>query len=224
MNFLFISEKVVQDFEKLQRSIERIYDVGGVSRIMEYLIDGKMLQKFSEIQDVEIREGVYILEEKRETHVGVFLKPERFEAFEHGSPLESLGQENIEDFLTVIEEISHFVYLMWSFGKKRPVSQLSLELQGEVDKYLTTVFHLAAQNGGHFPSEVLQRLFGEPRWVEGVDGEVQERYQLANKLAYRYCVHLEKEFFHRANLPALLQELRRFYRRDLQSKLSKILH
>jgi hypothetical protein len=220
MSPLLIPQKVAQGFEKLQRSIERIYDIEEVPRITRYLLNEETLQRFSK----NIKEGVYLLEEEGEAHVGVFLKPERFEAFEEGSPLEILDRENFEDFLTVIEEISHFVYLLWSLRKRRPISQLSLELQGEVDKYLTTVFHLAVQNEGRFPAKVFQQLFTEPQWIEGLDGEALRRYEFANKLAYRYCIYLEEEFLRRADLPALLQELRRFYRRDLQSKLSRILH
>ncbi|MBI4209462.1 MAG: hypothetical protein HY538_07140 [Deltaproteobacteria bacterium] len=217
---LFIPEKVAQGFEKLQRSIERIYDVEEVPQITRYLLNEETLRRFSK----DIKEGVYLLEEEGKAQVGVFFKSERFEAFEQISPLKVLDRENLEDFLTVIEEISHFVYLLWSLRKRRPVSQLSLELQGEVDKYLTTVFHLAVQNKGRFPAKVFQQLFAEPQWIEGLDGEALKRYEFANKLAYRYCVYLEEEFLRCADLPALLQELRRFYRRDFQSKLSRILH
>src|SRR3989338_1803147 len=100
---LFIPKKVAQGFEKLQRSIERIYDVEEIPRITRYLLNEETLRKFSK----NIKEGVYLLEEEGKAQVGVFFKSERFEAFEQGSPLEILDRENLEDFLTVIEEISH---------------------------------------------------------------------------------------------------------------------
>ncbi len=48
---------------------------------------------------------------------------------------------------------------MWNAGHQRGISQLELELQGEVDKYIATFWLLRAQHPGHQPREVLPALF-----------------------------------------------------------------
>ena len=53
-----------------------------------------------------------------------------------------------DPFCMAAEEVSHFVYLFFCARGPQVVTQLELELQGEVDKYLSAVFLISLQNEG----------------------------------------------------------------------------
>jgi hypothetical protein len=137
-------------------------------------------------------------------------------------PRVQLDRRNLHPFCTLTEEVSHFVYLHFCARCERTVTQLELELQGEVDKYLNTVFLLSLQNEGAVSRRLRELLFREYRLVDELSPEQTERYHLASDLAYRYCGFLEARFLRPARLAALAQESRRFYRLSQRQKLERI--
>src|SRR5439155_692812 len=76
----------------------------------------------------------------------------------------------------------------------RSVTQLELELQGEVDKYLNAVFLLSLQNEGAVSARLRELIFRRYRLAEHLSLEQAERYRTASHLAYRYCGWLEERF------------------------------
>lgn len=134
-----------------------------------------------------------------------------------------LDDSNLGSFCTLTEEVSHFVYLLFCARSERSVTQLELELQGEVDKYLATVFLLSQQNDGAVSVRLREMLFRHYRLAAGLTPEQAERYHAASALAYRYCGWLEKRFLRRpAGLADLAREARRFYRLGQRQKLERI--
>ena len=71
--------------------------------------------------------------------------------------------------------------------RRARVTELELELQGEVDKYLTAVFLLSLQNEGAVSPRLRALLFRHYRLREGLSPERAERYRTASGLADRYC-------------------------------------
>jgi hypothetical protein len=120
--------------------------------------------------------------------------------------------------------VSHFVYLLFCARRSRSITQLELELQGEVDKYLGATFLLALQNEGAVSSRLRALLFGSYRLAQSLTPERAERYRAASQLAYRYCGYLESRFLRRARLADLAREARRFYRLGQREKLERIAH
>ena len=102
------------------------------------------------------------------------------------------------------------------------MTQLELELQGEVDKYLCAVFLLSLQNDGAVSPRLRELLFRHYRLADTVSAERAERYRAASHLAYRYCGYLEARFLRRSRLADLARESRRFYRLGQREKLEKI--
>ena len=139
------------------------------------------------------RSGLVACEEAGELFLGLYLDP---------------GDVACAD--TVVEETSHFVCLAWHASQRRPVSALTLELQSEVDRYL-----LARLRGrdalGHFEGFV---------WDDWMDAETRDRYERAHEAGRCYCHGLETRYPGRADLPGLLEELRRFYRAPGPAKLA----
>jgi hypothetical protein len=155
--------------------------------------------------------------------VAVVLEPAVGARLDELDPRVVLDGRNLGSFCTATEEVSHFVYLLFCARTERSVTQLELELQGEVDKYLTAAFLLSQQNEGAVSTRLRDLLFRHYRLGPGLSSEQAERYRAASTLAYRYCGWLERSFLRRrAGLADLAREARRFYRLGQREKLEKI--
>lgn len=142
------------------------------------------------------RSGVLAVEEGGQLWIGLYLDP-----------------QDVADPDTVVEETSHFVCLAWHATQGRPVSALILELQSEIDRYLV------ARLDGRDPLA----HFHDFVFAGWMDAPTRARYELAHAAGHRYCRSLARRFPHRLDLPALLAELRRFYRAPSQAKLRRAL-
>jgi hypothetical protein len=154
--------------------------------------------------------------------VALYLDAGLLHRLEAANPHRALTEDNLADYCTALEGVSHFVYSTWRLNSDLPVSLLELETQAEVDKYAITVFLLAAQNGGaHYPAQVHARLFDRVSFDERLEPDQYERYRTAHRCAAHYCRRLERRFVNRgvAKIEALVRELRRFYRLGNTAKL-----
>ncbi len=163
-----------------------------------------------------------VTQEGDELALAVVLEEEVAQALARLDPRVRLGNANLGPFCTMTEEISHFVYLLFCARCARSVTQLELELQGEVDKYLNAVFLLSLQNEGAVSRGLRALLFRDDRLRDEVTPERAERYRHASALAYRYCGYLERSFLRPARLADLAREARRFYRLGQREKLERI--
>lgn len=116
--------------------------------------------------------------------------------------------------------MSHFVYAIWCARADRPVSQLELELQAEIDKYVTCL--LVTEPAPATSSALRRRLFADCVYDADLDRDEQDRYRAANDNAHRYASWLEHTFVAARRIPEMLAELRRFYRHGLAGKLATI--
>lgn len=154
--------------------------------------------------------------------LGVVLEPSVRETLAKRDPRARLDRENLGPFCTLAEEVSHFLYLLYCVRAARSVTELELELQGELDKYLSSVFLLTLQNEGAVSSRLRQLLFRNYRLQDGLAPERAERYRAANELAWRYSGHLEARYLRGQHFSDLVREARRFYRLGQREKLEKI--
>lgn len=154
--------------------------------------------------------------------IGVLLEPAVLDRLAEGDPRVRLDDRNLDAFCTATEEVSHFVYLLFRAGSDRGVTELELELQGEVDKYLNAVLLLSLQNEGAVSARLRELLFRRYRLDERVSAERASRYRAASDLAYRYCGWLEQRFLRPARLAELRAHGRRFYRLGQREKLETI--
>jgi hypothetical protein len=137
-------------------------------------------------------------------------------------PRVRLTRGNLGPFCTLTEEVSHFLYLLFCARSSRTVTELELELQGEVDKYLTAAFFLSLQNEGAVSTALRRLLFRDYQLADGVTPERAERYRRASDLAFDYCGYLESEYLRPRRLADLRREQRRFYRLGQREKLERI--
>jgi hypothetical protein len=116
-----------------------------------------------------------------------------------------------DDPAAILEETSHWVAVVWHAAQQRPVSALVLELQADVDRY-------AVARMARVPDPL--RHFARLRLRPGLTRAQRSRYRAAHVAAFRYCRALERRFPRGSDLPGLLRELRRYYRRPPAHKLT----
>jgi hypothetical protein len=201
----------------VQRRLEALYALEPEAPVTEYLIPpsevahlpgGGSRTLVSKEGDV-VRVGV-VLDEATGAHI------------ERADPRERLDRGNLGSFSTLTEEVSHFLYVLSRARVERTLTQLELELQAEVDKYLIALFFLSLQNEGAVPTRLRALLFDRYHLVEGLSAESAERYHEASRLARRYCGWLESHFLRGGRLGDLAREARRFWRLGQREKLETI--
>jgi hypothetical protein len=203
---------------EVQRRLEAFYALEPLAPVTDFLLPAEEAARYpgggSRVLVSQDGEGLA---------VAVVLAPEVTAQLDVADPRQRLDEGNLPAFCTLTEEVSHFVYLLFRARTACSLTQLELELQGEVDKYLSTVFLLSLQNEGAVSRHVRELLFRRYRLAEGLSPEQAERYHAATAFAGRYCAWLEQSFLRPARLADLTRESRRFYRLGQRDKLERIL-
>lgn len=208
---------MTKELWRVQRGLETLYRVDTGVEVDDFVIDEPTRDRL--VAERRPREQLLAVEEGGEMAFALFVDPSAIANLERHDPA-VLGDHNLGDFLLAVEGVSHFIYAVWCARAERPVSQLELELQAEVDKYVTCL--LSADPERDASSRWRARLFGEACYEPDLDADEQSRYRAANDNAHRYATYLETEFVARRRIPEMLGELRRFYRHGLAAKLSTI--
>ncbi len=201
------------ELSRVQRGIEKLYRVETDLDIGDFLIDSATrdaagLSRHSREQLLLHQSG----------EVGVFICESVLRNLGENDPGIRVDDSNFGDFLLAVEGVSHFVYLAWRAQADRQVSGLELELQAEVDKYVTLL--LAAENVElDLARRIRQRLFHEFEYEPDLDPTERERYARANEAARRYATHLESTYISGGRTGDMLTELRRYYRLPIAAKL-----
>jgi hypothetical protein len=201
---------------RIQRGLERMYRVETGLEVDDFVIDGPTRDAICDGRTRSAREQLLLSEDGGELSIALFVDGAAIANLERRDPQDRLDDHNLGDFLLAVEGVSHFVYTVICAHRARPVSALELELQAEVDKYVTCV--LVAGTDRDWRS----RLFVEFELEPDLEADERDRYHAANQNAMRYARSLEQRFLSRRRVPAMLDELRRFYRLPLAGKLAHI--
>jgi hypothetical protein len=207
----------------LQSLLGRLYDVDLNYDVYDFLVtDRRALQGGAPVPVTrDIEEELLLAETPDGAGIALYLDPGLLRRLEDADPFGALTENNLADYCTALEGVSHFVYSTWRLDRDLPVSLLELETQAEVDKYAVTVFLLADQQGGSYPAQVHARLFDRVSFDARLEPDQYHRYRTAHRCAANYCRRLEHRFVTRgeARTEALVRELRRFYRLGSTAKL-----
>ena len=119
----------------------------------------------------------------------------------------------------VVEGVSHFLLLADRARRELPATQLELELQAEVDKWLLLVSHSQPRS---LPEWVCLRrtLFEYVNFATDGDGEREERYRIANRLAGQLTHKLELRYLRAYRWDDARKFLRSFFRCGQREKLA----
>jgi len=152
--------------------------------------------------------------------IALYLDNEVVKRLAEDDPNSRLHDGNLVDFCTAMEGVSHFLYLTWNAGHERGVSLMELEMQAEIDKYVSTAFLFGRQGSGRVPSSLYRWLFEKPVFDSSLDRASLERYRDANYYASRYCARLEKRYLGQNGRAGMFKDLRRLYRLTHRAKIS----
>jgi hypothetical protein len=207
----------------MQSLLGRLYDVEVRYNVDDFLVtDRGALGGITPLNDTRALDEALLLAETADgAGVSLYLDPSLLRRLERADPLGALTEGNLADYCTALEGVSHFVYTTWRLDRDAPVSLLELETQAEVDKYAATVFLVARQQGGGYPTQVHARLFDRVRFDARLKPEQYDRYRTAHRCAAQYCRRLERRFVRHgeARIEAMVRELRKFYRLRSTAKL-----
>lgn len=184
---------------RVQSALERVYQLDRVADVGDYL----------EEAEAGGREALLL----READDGALEVSLRL------PPLE--GEAGLDTLCQIIEGVSHFVYVVERARRQREATQLEMELQAEVDKWVV----LAASVASRGPLDVDQsadlrsRLYERVSFEHEEASEQGERYRVANDAAHRFVRRLERDYVGRARFREMRVELRRFFHVGQEDKL-----
>ena len=207
-----------EPLRRVQRGLEALYRVDTGVEVGDFVVGAE--QRDALVAARRPREQLLVCEADGELGLALFICPRALANLASHDPARRLGDHNLGDFLLVVEGVSHFIYAIRCARAERPVSQLELELQAEVDKYVTCL--LTTDPDPDVSAALRRRLFGDAIYDADLDRDEHARYRAANDNAQRYAAWLEHAFVARRRIPDMLAELRRFYRLGLAAKLAAI--
>ena len=206
----------MKTLSRVQRGIESLYRVETGVEVEDFVVGTEYRDEL--VRERKPREQLLVVEYAGEMNLALYIEEGVLANLRVNDPGHRLDDRNLGDFLLAVEGVSHFIYAVCCAKADRPVSQIELELQAEVDKYVTCLLVTEPEVG--VSTALRQRLFGDAEYETDLDDEEQGRYRAANDNAQRYAAWLEDTFVARRRIPEMLGELRRFYRLGLAAKLA----
>jgi hypothetical protein len=207
--------------DSILHQIDRVYGLDLRVDVRDFLVSRETCASLG----ADPGEGSVLVKQsgEKELELGLYLRKESLERLAELELSPSMSPAAFELLLLAIEEVSHLAYLLYSASRDKSVTQLELELQGEVDKFVTFALLHASRNEGRVPANLLDRLFGDFELRADLDPEKRERYSAASSLASRYCSYvLQTALVQERGLRRILPELRSFYRMSQGGKIGRI--
>ena len=211
---------------RLQRGLEALYRVETQLDVHLFVVsDNEREQALNDNgrgagANRKPREQLLVSREGDEVSLGLYLDAHLLANLERHDPGRGLGEHNFGDFCLAVEGVSHFIYVARCAAADRPVTALELELQAEVDKFVSCL--LLDEASARRPADLRARLYEDVRYCDDLDEDERHRYQAANGGARTYARALEQRYLRHQRVGEMLIELRRFYRLGLEEKLSHI--
>jgi hypothetical protein len=188
---------------RVQAALERLYRLDRVANVEDFVRDAAT----GEREALLLRQGA-----DGDLEVSVMLPA-----------LPDLGEDLALDTLCqIIEGVSHFVYVVERARLGRGATQLELELQAEVDKWVVLAASMRSFDA-RGSAELRARLYEDFVFLHDErrddEREVAERYRVANDAAHGFVRRLERQFIGPARFGELHAELWRFYHIGQEGKL-----
>lgn len=208
----------------IQTQLESIYDVKVGESAQDYLIGKQeLLELWPEGELHAVPKELFLVNptpQEDTLEIALFLDSSLKDNLVRNNPLEKLDYGNISDFCTLIEGVSHFVYYLHKSFMQHNITQLEMELQAEIDKFILLSLFLLNRDGRY--EDILDLLFENYFLHDELDAGQVERYETASSLARKYCHQLSQNL-KTQNLTSLFEEIREFYLLSQEEKIRHIL-
>lgn len=211
---------MLEDFQTL---LTDLYGIEQPLNVLDFLVtDARIVKALDMPEAREAPEKLLISQNHEELGLTLYLDQNILERLAQTDPREHLGRRNFADFCAMLEGISHFNYVVWNASANKSVTLHELELQAEVDKYVTALALIASQPNSQLADSLYEDLFDDPRFADDLEPEALARYQSASAFAARFCHSLSRRFPQGFSGSGMLGELRCFYRLPQPEKVSHI--
>ena len=201
--------------------LSELYALDVAYDVDDFLVTDERLANALDVDGRELDEKLLIVEEDGEASISLYVDADVVERLRRNDPATQLSSDNVADFWTALEGVSHFLYYVWNAALQKSVTLMEMELQAEVDKFIGTALLLHRQ-GGRLPANLHSCLFGETNFDTRLDAEELARYRSANHYAGRYCRKLAPQLAAVPGPTAVREELCYFYRLAQPGKIEHI--
>ncbi|MGD0678015.1 MAG: hypothetical protein ABSC94_21590 [Polyangiaceae bacterium] len=182
--------------KRVQGALERLYQLDRVADVGDYVRGAEAGE----------REALLVYEAD-DGALEVSVRLPRLEA-----------EADLDTMCQIIEGVSHFVYVVERARAGREASQLELEMQAEVDKWVVLGSALKAFDAAQ--SALLRaRLYERVAFMDAPGTEVGDRYRVANDTANRFLRRVERDFLDGARFGEIRSALRHFFELGQEGKL-----
>ncbi len=202
---------------ELQQLLLGLYDVDVAEDVRDFLVTDSAWRATGRTGAAE---QLLIGEGSEELSLALYLESAVLARVEARSMTGQLEAAHRDEFFLVLEGVSHFNYVAWNATHDKCVTLLELELQAEVDKFVSACV-LAGAITPEARNALFAHLFAAPAFDPALEPVETRRYHTANHLAGRYCRSLA-ERYPAAPVAGMLRELRALYRWPQPAKLSHI--
>jgi hypothetical protein len=208
--------------ERLQQQLHDINRSDAGYDIRNFLVTDARIARAISGGDTLTNSGETLLlrEDEHGVALSLYLDEAILGRLQAGDPAAALKAGQLDDLCKVIEGLSHFNYVAWRASRDRSVTLLELELQAEVDKFVSTMQLACEQSDHELMNGLHGRLFENTRYHDHLSRRQLERYRAASEYAARFCRVLKPRL--RGWGEDVFSELRRFYRMSLGDKISHI--
>jgi hypothetical protein len=203
---------------RVQRGLEALYRVETRLDVDAFMVGQDQRDQALGSEQRRPREQLLVSQSGQELSLGLFLDEQALANLQRHDPAGGLSENNFWDFCLAVEGVSHFIYVALCASRDRSVTALELELQAEVDKFVSCTL----VQGERDTAPLRERLFERVSLAPDLDADERDRYRLANDQARRYSGSLDRRYLRHGRVDDMLGELRRFYRLGLQEKLQHI--
>ena len=127
----------------LQHHLASLYETAITYDIYDFLItDARLPRALDGGVEHPNRERLLLRESDGDLDLSLYIDESVVDALRAATPGSAVSGASFNAFMTALEGVSHFNYVIWNAHHHRQLTQLELELQAEVDKFVaaTMVF------------------------------------------------------------------------------------
>ena len=204
------------------RSLNGVYDLELDVDVHDYLVSDRACALLGQDRH---RPSVLVRQDASadEVEVGLYIEEKALARLAEIDLAAPMRPESFALVMTACEEVSHLAYLLFCASRDKRVTQLELELQAEVDKFIIATLIMTTAERDVPPSALLAWLFGGFVLRAGLDEKTSERYNHASSLGVRYCSNVLGSSAGARGVSENRAELRHFYRLSQRGKIGRIL-
>ncbi|MFT4978562.1 MAG: hypothetical protein ACI8S6_004472 [Myxococcota bacterium] len=196
---------------QIQSHLQAIHRINAPD-IAPFLLNAEALTELLGPGSRTVDEWVLVREADDGLDLGVYISAERLSELSSVATPGEAVERCFGAFCAATEGVSHFLMLIERARRREPVRLLELELQAEVDKFVSAWLH----HRGDW-RQLGRRLFRDAVLREGLSEPERWRYREAGRLAEGLCRWLVDQ----GDVAAVLREVRRLWRLPGSLRLSE---